>query len=164
MSSYKIIDIYSIPSTARSYTYTIDELRQIGNHAQHNARHKILPLGTVKQVHKLRINWRKISNSHRKVYKPNGINHKNLTYVKIMSNNGTGVKTTTWLMLLNARSIKNKDHIIIAEPENNKIEILTETWIKSKQQDEACLNQSKFKQGNYDIITQINQGKRKGEE
>ena len=36
-------------------------------------------------------------------------------------------------MLLNARSIKNKDHVIIAELENNKIEIaiLTETWIKS---------------------------------
>ena len=38
-----------------------------------------------------------------------------------MNNKGTAVKTTTILMLLNARSINNKDHIIIAELENNKI-------------------------------------------
>ena len=132
MCFYKSIDISPIPCTARWYAYTIKELRQIGNHAQQNAKHKMLPLHTIKQVHKLRINRRKISNGHRKVYKQNGINHKNLTYVKLMSNNGTEVKTTTRLMLLNARSIKNEDYIIIAELENNKIEIvvLTETWIK----------------------------------
>ena len=77
MCFHKIIDISPIPSTARSYTYTIEELRQIGNHAQQNARHKILPLGTIKQVCKLRINRRKILNGHRKVYKQNGMNHKN---------------------------------------------------------------------------------------
>ena len=38
-----------------------------------------------------------------------------------MNNDGTEVKTTAGLMLLNARSIRNKDHIIIAELENNKI-------------------------------------------
>ena len=83
-----------------------------------------------------------------------------------MNNNGTEATTTTRLMLLNARSIKNKDHIIIAELENYKIElaVLTETWIKSNQQDEAWLNQSKFKQGNYDIIIHNQLGTRKGEE
>ena len=49
--------------------YTTEVLRQMGSHAQQNARHKILPPGTVRQVCKLRINRRKISNGHRKVYK-----------------------------------------------------------------------------------------------
>ena len=155
MCFYRIIDISPIPSRARSYIYAIEELREIGNHALQNARHKTLSPGTTKQVCKLRINRIKIWNSHRKVYKQNEINHKNLTYVKITNNNGTSVKTTTRLILLNARSIKKKNHIIIAELENNKIEIAihTETWIKSNQQHKAWLNQSKFKQGNYYIIT-----------
>ena len=154
MCFYKIIDISSIPSTARYYMYTTEELRQIGNHAQQNARHKILPLGTIKQVCKLTIYRRITSNGPRKVYKQNGINHKNLIYARIKNNNGTEA-TTTRLKLLNVRSIKNKDHIIIAELENYKIEIavLTETKMKLNQQDKAWLNQSKFKQGNYDIIT-----------
>ena len=81
-----------------------------------------------------------------------------------MNNNGTKVTTTTRLMLLNARSIKKKDHIIIAELGNNKIEIavLTETWIKSNQQDEAWLSQSEFKQDNYNIITYNQLGDKKG--
>ena len=47
-------------------------------------------------------------------------------------------------MLLNARLIKNKDHIIIAELEDNKIEtaVHTKTWIKLNQQDKAWFNQS----------------------
>ena len=57
-------------------------------------------------------------------------------------------------MLLNARSIKNKDHVIIAELKyHKKFAVLTEIWIKSNQQDEVWLNQSKFKWGIYDIIT-----------
>ena len=59
MCFYKSFDILPIPGTARLYMYTIEELRQIGNHTQQNARHKILPLGTIKQVHKLRINRNK---------------------------------------------------------------------------------------------------------
>ena len=72
-----------------------------------------------------------------------------------MNNSGTEVKKkNTRLMLLNARSIKNKDYIIIVELENSKIEIalLTETWIGSNQQDKAWPNQSEFKQDNYHII------------
>ena len=56
--------------------FTTEQLRQIGNHAQQNASHKILQLGTIKQVCKLRINRRKISNSQIKVYKQKGINYK----------------------------------------------------------------------------------------
>ena len=33
-----------IPITARYYVYTVEELGQIGNHAQQKARHKVLPL------------------------------------------------------------------------------------------------------------------------
>ena len=108
MCFYKILTSLPIPSTATSYLYTAEELREIGNHAQQNARHNILPLEAIKPVYKLRINKRKIFNGHRKVYKQNGINHKNLTYVRIMNNNGTEATTTVRLMLLNARSIKNK--------------------------------------------------------
>ena len=81
-----------------------------------------------------------------------------------MNNNGTKAKTKSRLKLLNARSIKNKDHIIIAELEKYKIEIavLTETWIKSNQHDKAWLNQSKFKQVNYNIITHNLLGDKRG--
>ena len=48
MCFYKIIDISPVPSTARYYMYTTEELRQVGNQSQPNARHKILPPGTIK--------------------------------------------------------------------------------------------------------------------
>ena len=83
MCFYEITDISPIPSTARYYMCTSEEPRQLGNHAQQNARHRILSLGTIKQVYKLRINKRKISNDHRKVYKQNGINHKKSNLCKI---------------------------------------------------------------------------------
>ena len=121
-------------------------------------------MGKIRQVCKLSINRRKKSNSQGKAYKQNGINHKNLTYVRIMNNNGTKDTTTARLMLLNARSIKNMDHIIMADIENHKIEIavLTETWIKLNEQEKAWLNQFKSKQGNYNIITHKQPGDRRG--
>ena len=68
-------------------------------------------------------------------------------------------------MLLNAKSIKNYDHIIMAELENHRIEIavLTETWIMSNQQDISWLNQSEFKQGTMTSSPTTDLGTSEGE-
>ena len=68
-------------------------------------------------------------------------------YVKIINNNQTHATK--------CKINQEQGSYNITELENNKIEIsvLTETWIKSNQQDKAWLNQYEFKQGNYDIIT-----------
>ena len=56
---------------------------------------------------------------------------------------------------LNARSVKNKDQIIVQELTNNDINaaLITETWTKDTQEDLAWLNQSELCQGHYDIST-----------
>ena len=51
----------------------------------------------------------------------------------------------------NVRSIKNKDHLIVNELNDNNVDIavITETWPNNTKEDQAWLAQSEFKQGNY---------------
>ena len=83
-----------------------------------------------------------------------------------MNNNGTKATTTSRLMPLNARSIKNKDNIIMAELENQKVEIavLTDTWIKLNQLGESWLNQSNSNRATMTSSHTTNQGTREREE
>ena len=55
----------------------------------------------------------------------------------------------------NARSVKNKDQIIVQELTNNDINValITETCTKDTQEDLAWLNQSEPCQGPYEIST-----------
>ena len=50
---------------------------------------------------------------------------------------------------INARSVKNKDQIIVQELTNNDINaaLITETWTKDTQEDLAWPNQSELCQG-----------------
>ena len=52
----------------------------------------------------------------------------------------------------------------MAEQDNQKVEIavLIEAWIKLNEEDEAWLNQSEFRQGNYYIITHNWPGENRG--
>ena len=52
---------------------------------------------------------------------------------------------------LNARSVKNKDQFLFQELTDNNIDIglITETWLKDTQEDEAWVNQSALQQNSY---------------
>ena len=52
---------------------------------------------------------------------------------------------------LNARSVKNKDQLLFQELTDNNINIglITETWLKDTQEDEAWVNQSALQLNSY---------------
>ena len=52
---------------------------------------------------------------------------------------------------LNARSVRNKDQFLFQELTDNNIDIglITETWLKDTQEDEAWVNQSALQQNSY---------------
>ena len=56
----------------------------------------------------------------------------------------------TRITTFNVRSIKNKDHLIVNELNDNNVNIavITETWLKDTKEDQAQLDKSEFKQGN----------------
>ena len=52
---------------------------------------------------------------------------------------------------LNARSVRNKDQLLFQELTDNNIDVglITETWLKDTQEDEAWVNQSALQQNSY---------------
>ena len=64
---------------------------------------------------------------------------------------------------LNARSVKNKNHIIVQQLHETDMDIavLTETWFKDTDIDEAWLNQLELRQSNYNILLQNRLGPKK---
>ena len=73
-----------------------------------------------------------------------------------MTNNHNQEAATNNMMIatLNAWSVKNKDHRIVQQllKTDTDIAVITETWLKDTDTDDAWLNQSKLKQSNYDIL------------
>ena len=67
-------------------------------------------------------------------------------------------------MTLNARSVRNKDHLIVQELHDSSadMEVITETWLEDTEVYNLCLNQSELKQCNYDVLTQNRPGPKKG--
>ena len=65
---------------------------------------------------------------------------------------------------INARSVKNKDQIILQEFTSNDINaaVITETWTKYTQEDLAWLNQSELCQDPYEISTHNRLGEKRG--
>ena len=65
---------------------------------------------------------------------------------------------------LNARSVKNKDQMIVQEPANNDIDaaLITESWTKDTQEDLAWLKQSEYHQGQYEISMHNRPGEKRG--
>ena len=58
------------------------------------------------------------------------------------------------IVTLNARLVRNKDHIILQELHDSSVDmaVIPETWLKDKEANDAWLNQSELKQFNCDII------------
>ena len=65
---------------------------------------------------------------------------------------------------LNARSVKNKDKILLQELNNNDIYValITETWTKNTHENLAWHNQSELHQGPYEISTHNRLGENRG--
>ena len=89
----------------------------------------------------------------------------NLINVTITNKIGNETTSITRIATLNARSVENKDQAITEElnSKNVNIALLTETLLKDNTEDQACLNQSAFKQGNYNTFIH-NRPSEKGEE
>ena len=53
----------------------------------------------------------------------------------------------------NARSVRNKDHLIVQELQDSNVDmaVTTETWLKDTEAENSWLNQSERKQWNYDM-------------
>ena len=83
----------------------------------------------------------------------NNLNLDNLVYIKINNKIGLETRTTIRLAMLNARSVKNKDQVIVEEFIKNQIDIglHTETWLKDTPEDQAWFNQSDLKQSTFEI-------------
>ena len=67
-------------------------------------------------------------------------------------------------MILNARSVNNKDHLIVQELHDCSVDmaVITETWLKDTEVNNSWFNQSELKQCKYDILTQSRPGPKKG--
>ena len=83
----------------------------------------------------------------------NNLNLDNLFHLIITNKIGSETRTTIRLATFNARSVKNKDQIIVEEFIKNRIDIglLTETWLKDTLKDQAWINQSDLKQSTFEI-------------
>ena len=149
-------------SHTRTYAYSSMVLRQIQNLINHGKCHKILPPGALKIIRELRINHRKVNISSCRNY-INSINTNNLTYLKIQDQSGSEATTMTRLTTLNVRSIKNKDHLVINELNENNVHIavITETWLGDTREEQTWLDQSDFIQGNYNKLVQNRPGNKK---
>ena len=89
--------------------------------------------------------------------KTSSCNPDNLINITITNKIGNKTASTIKLATLNARSVKNKDEMIVDEFIRAKIDIdlLTETWPKDKPKDQAWGNQSDITQSNFKVQQHI---------
>ena len=88
----------------------------------------------------------------------------NLINVTIANQISSETTSTTRMVTLNARSVERKDQAIIGELNNKNVNIalLAKTWLKDNTKDQAWLDQSDFKQGNYDTLIHNRPSDKKG--
>ena len=88
----------------------------------------------------------------------------NLVYSKITNNQDEEVVKNIRIATLNARSVRNKAHLIVQELHDSSVDmaVITEAWLKDTEVDNSWLNPSELKQCNYDILAQKRLGPKKG--
>ena len=90
-------------------------------------------------------------------------NISNFLVINTMNNhNQEAADNNMRIASLNASLVKNRDHIIVQQLHETDIAVITETWLKNTDIDEAWLNQSELRQSNYDILLQNRPGPKKG--
>ena len=121
--------------------------------------------GAIDTIRKLTINKRRIGTSHRSIPTNHGSDISNLLFVNATDNNNEEAASNNMrITTLNARSVKNKDHLIVQQLHKTVMDIAvtTETWLKDPDVDKAWLNLSELRQSNYDILLQNRTGPKKG--
>ena len=129
-------------------TYSSQQLSDINSSAKHNKLYLRLNPGTIKNVRGCRINKWKVTTSTRHGHRPKNINTQNLITVRTIDFGGTVTIPYLTVATLNTRSFKNKDQLLFQELADNSIDIglITETWLKNIQEDEAWVNQLALQQ------------------
>ena len=144
-------------SPNKAIVYTSQELREIRNKVKDTKLYLRINLGTIKKVRDCRINRQRItptSHDHqpRGAYtQTRGVNTQNLITIRTVDTGGEVTMPYLKIATLNARSVKNKDQLLFQELTDNSIDIglITETWLKDTQEDEAWVNQSALQQNSY---------------
>ena len=141
--------------TGRAITYTGQQLREIRNNIKDTKPYLQLNPGTIRKVRACRINRRKVTSTDhqpRGVHvQTRGVNIQNLITIRTEDTGGEEIMPHLKIATLNARSVKNKDQFLLQELIDNNIDIglITETWLKDTQEDEAWINQSALQQNSY---------------
>ena len=152
------------PSKPR-LTYSSSELRELWDITWHDNTYLVLNPGAISNIHRYKINRTKINTSQRHVKQPRVVNKLNLKYIRTVNFGDKDLKSNIRIATVNARSVRNKDQMIVQELTNNDIYIalITETWTKDTQEDLAWLNQSELCQGHYEISTHNRPGETRGD-
>ena len=122
-----------------SLTYDPSVLKTICHNTKHDQRYKILPFGAVTRIRDLKINNRlSRKNAQPRIrHTPAGINYRNLIQVELNKNNGIIHDTQLRIGMINIRSIKKNDQVLLREiiHSNLDIIIITESWLKDTEFD-----------------------------
>ena len=150
--------------SSKQITYSGAMLQDIRNKVNDNKYLQTLLLGAIHTIRRLRINKRRIRTSHRAMPTDCMSNVSNQQYVKTTDNHNKEEGNNMRIAKPNARSVKNKDHLIVQQLHETDVDlaVITETWLKDTDTDKAWLNQSELRQSNYDILLQNRLGPKKG--
>ena len=145
------------------HSYSSAQLRHLNTQVKQDSRLQVVLPQTVSKIRQLRIYKRPIRVTKQPSITKNH-NQDNLLYVTVTNKIGKETTSTIKLATLNARSVKNKDEMIVYEFIKAKIDIglLTETWLKDTLEDQAWINQSDLTQSNFILQQHNQQGSRKG--
>ena len=129
-------------------------------------------MGSIRRIRKLRLNqrgkWGGVRiRSHLEVYRDrqDGANKNNLVNVEIMKNRPKALKTSnTRFVLVNARSIKNKDLMLHQHLIEKEIDIciVTETWLVQTDIDKIWYESTVLNRNQFQLFPSNRQGQRGG--
>ena len=147
------------PSKPR-LTYSSRELRELWDSIWHDNTYLVLNPGAISNICRYKINRTKINTSQRHEKQQRGVNKLNLKYIRAINFSDKDLKPNIRIATLHARSVRNKDQMIVQELTDNDVDVtlITETWTKDTQEDLAWLNQSELCQGHYEISTHSRPG------
>ena len=129
-----------LDSSHKQITYSNGMWQNIGNKVNDNRHLQTLQPGAIDTIRKLRINKRRFGTSHRSIPINCESNISNLLFVNMTDNhNQEAASNNMRIATLNARSVKNKDHLIVQQllETDADVAVITETWLKDTDIDEA---------------------------
>ena len=145
-------------------TYSSRELRELADCMQHDNKYLVLNPSAIGNIHRFRINRTKGTTTKRQVKQLRGVNTSNFIHIRTVAFGDKDPRPNIRITTVNARSVRNKDQIIVQEFTNNDIDVtlITETWTKDTPEGQAWLNQSELCQGHYEMSTHNRPGETRG--